>query len=303
MIKGQVINVSSNHILVEDDQNQRFTCLLRGRFKQDYKRNSNFVKVGDFVEVLFENDQHTIENVLPRTSKLSRTHSHYKEHEQVIAANVDQIIMVAAFVEPDIKTGLIDRYTAIAEQNDLTLIICLNKADLVDIEKYHRIINVYEKIGYDVIILSTITELGKERLIEKMTNKLSVITGHSGVGKSSILNMVEANFKLKTEVISAYTGKGQHITTTATLYRLSFNASVIDTPGIRELGLWDFDPQELHLFFREFKPFSDNCKFYNCTHQHEPGCKLLRAVDLGKVAEFRYKNYLYMMEELEEKSR
>ncbi|MCB0280389.1 MAG: ribosome small subunit-dependent GTPase A, partial [Calditrichaeota bacterium] len=107
---------------------------------------------------------------------------------------------------------------------------------------------------------------------------------------------------VKTQAISDYTGKGQHSTSTATLYRLSFGGSVIDTPGIRELGLWDFDPQELHLFFREFKEFSVDCKYYNCTHRHEPGCKLRRAVDLGKIAEFRYKNYLYMLDELDEKS-
>jgi ribosome biogenesis GTPase / thiamine phosphate phosphatase len=230
---------------------------------------------------------------------LSRPHSHFSEDEHVIAANVDQIIIVVSFVEPELKTGLIDRYSVVAELNQLPLIICFNKTDLIDINNYLEIIDTYKKIGYKTILCSIIKNDGIEDLKKIISNKTSVFSGHSGVGKSSLINLMDATIDLKTSSVSSFSKKGTHTTSSAELFLLGAG-KIIDTPGIKEFGLWGFEKESLSQYFKEFKEFSKTCKFYNCSHVHEPKCSVKTAHEDGLVSSFRYKNYLSMIDELSE---
>jgi ribosome biogenesis GTPase len=303
MKKYRVISVTSQKAVVENEKLEQFDCFLKGKYRQKFKRNLNFLRVGDFVEVKKQENEFVIEKVLPRKTKLSRSMPNYSHKEQIIAANIDQIFMINAFVNPMFKYGLIDRYTVLAEKNDLPMILVFNKADLIEGIDVDEIIEMYENIGYSVLVTSTKTGEGLDEFRELLENKISVLTGHSGVGKSSLLNTIMPELELDTFEVSDYNEKGQHTTSLSVFYRMNEETAVIDTPGIREFGIWNIEPEDLHMFFREFHEIRENCKFYNCTHRHEPKCAVREAVDLGEIDESRYQNYLYIFEELEEKKK
>ena len=293
----QVKKVDPNSVIVLDENGQEILCLLRGRFKKNTKRNKNFIRVGDFVEIEEDNSNFFINSIEKRKTSLSRPHSHFSEDEHVIAANVDQIIVVVSFKEPELKTGLIDRYSVVAELNQLPLIICFNKADLADLTLYNEIIETYQKIGYKTVLTSILDGEGIEELKEVIKNKTSVFSGHSGVGKSSLINLVDNKIELKTGSVSNFSKKGTHTTTSAELFVLE-TGKIIDTPGIKEFGLWGFEKESLSLYFKEFRDIAEDCKFYNCSHVHEPKCAIKKALDEGLISAFRYKNYLSMIDEL-----
>ena len=216
-----------------------------------------------------------IERVEPRHGLLTRA-SREREHVQV--ANVDQVVFVVSLVEPDLKPHLIDRYLASAEQGGIRPILCLNKADLVDPVDYQPLVGLYSQLGVETFLTSAATGAGIDRLRQRLRDRETVFSGQSGVGKSSLLNAIQPELGLRVREVSDVNQKGRHTTTTAELIRLDFGGWVVDTPGVRQFGLWDVIPEEVEGFFAEFRPFVALCGFPDCTHTHEDRCAVKRAV-------------------------
>lgn len=258
----------------------------------------NPVSIGD--EVRFEYaDEKTgvIREILPRRSKLLRRASGRRSLGQVIIANVDQVIPVFAVASPEPKLRLLDRFLAIDEAEGIETVICINKIDL-DLEcRIRETMNLYERIGYRVIFTSALMGDGIEEFQECLQGKISVLIGHSGVGKTSLLNVIQPGLGLRVREISESTGKGQHTTTHLELVELEIGGMVADTPGIREFGLWEIEKEEIAWLFREMRPFLGECRFARCAHISEPGCALKEAVASGAIEQRRYESYLRLRED------
>ncbi|MCK5862562.1 MAG: ribosome small subunit-dependent GTPase A, partial [Candidatus Hydrogenedentes bacterium] len=220
---------------------------------------------------------------------------------QLIAANVDMLLVVAAAAHPPFRPGLIDRFLITAQLGGVTPAICVNKTDLVEEEPEQ--LQLYRELGIQVYTTSCVTGEGIDSLREALRNKMSVFAGHSGVGKSSLLNRLDPELRVFTREVSEATQRGKHATTAAQLYELAGNARIIDTPGIRTLGLWKVDPEELGLYFPDIAEYSVQCRFRNCTHIHEPGCAVLDAVQDKKLAQERYASYKRIRNTLEEEKK
>jgi ribosome biogenesis GTPase len=220
--------------------------------------------------------------------------------EHVLVANVDQVVIVIALKEPELKQHLIDRYLASAAQGGIEPIICLNKADLIDPAEVQPIVGYYSQLGIKTLLTSASTGLGIERLRKLLVNRQSVFSGQSGVGKSSLLNAVQPELGLRVRTVSEVNQKGRHTTTTTELIPLSFGGWVVDTPGIRQFALWDIIPEEVEGFFAEFHAYVPLCGFPDCTHTHEEGCAVKRAVALRYLSDQRYFSYLGMFTGKEE---
>ena len=278
---------------------------LPGRLKQEWQR-STIVAVGDRVTVSVNADgSGTVESVAERRSVLSRTRASaegrqlLKDQEQVLVANPDQVVFVFAVKRPFPSPRKLDRFLVVAEMNDLPAIICINKVDLTGIEKAREQFQLYEDIGYPVIYTSAETGLGVAELREHLRDKLTVLAGSSGVGKSSRLNAVEPGLGLKVREVSQATGKGLHTTRYAEIFPLAMGGFVADTPGIRGLAVFDVEPLELDAYFREIGPLVAECQFSDCTHEHEPGCAVRAAVKDGRITPQRYDSYMRLRAEHE----
>jgi ribosome biogenesis GTPase len=230
-----------------------------------------------------------IERVEPRRGVVSRT-SRGRQH--VLVANVDQLIIVTSAAEPRIKPNLIDRLLVTAERAEIRPIICINKIDLIEPADLMPLVGVYAQLGYDVLFISAATGLGIDRLRARLTNRESVVSGQSGVGKSSLLNAIEPGLHLRVQTVSEESQKGRHTTTTAELIPLSFGGYVVDTPGIRQFQLWDVIPEEVAGYFRELRPYVSGCRYPNCTHTHEDLCAVKDAVADGWIDARRYESYV-----------
>jgi ribosome biogenesis GTPase len=218
--------------------------------------------------------------------------------EDVLVANVDQVALVFACANPDLSPRMLDRYLVLTEAGELDTVIVANKIDLVGLERAHELFAIYEQIGYPVIYTSPKTGAGIDELRARLVGRISVVTGKSGVGKSSLLNVVQPGLGIATAEVSGLLGKGRHTTTVAELHPLTGpqGGYVADTPGIRELGLWQFPRDELDWCYREFRPFLDECYFAGCTHVHEPDCGVRAAVAAGQISEQRYYSYVKLRE-------
>ena len=271
---------------------------VRGRLLQE-RGVDTLVAVGDRVWVRPDGARRgLIERVDERHSVLSRQHPGVaRPAEDVILANPDQALLVFSVAQPDPHLRMLDRFLVIAEANELPAIICANKIDLIGLEKSASIFGRYEAIGYEVIYSSAQTGAGIAELKERLTDAITVLTGPSGAGKSSLLNAIHPALSIQVGDLREVLDKGRHTTRAARLFRLPFGAStyVADTPGIRELGLYDMDPQNLGFYFREFAPFIHECRFPNCTHDHEPGCAVRAAVAQDKIGIERYESYLRLL--------
>lgn len=299
---GLVIKALSGFYSVETDSGV-VVCQLPGRLKRQ-RQNTDLVTVGDRVTISLNADgTGIIESIAERHSVLSRTRAAAgtrqlaSDREQVLVANLDQIIIVTAMANPSPSLRKLDRFLVVAELNDLPAIVCVNKVDLTTLETAQAMFAIYEKIGYTVIYTSTKTGLGLKALHDQLQGKISVLTGSSGVGKSSLLNAVEMGLGLKVQAVSEATGKGLHTTRYAEMFPLPGGGYVADTPGIRGLALFDVEPSELDGYFREIAPLVAGCSFSNCTHKHEPGCAVIAAVKRGDVAAERYESYLRLRDE------
>jgi ribosome biogenesis GTPase / thiamine phosphate phosphatase len=267
-------------------------AVLRGRLKQE-QRTGDAVVVGDRVEVrAHEDGSHTIEGVAERRSELARAApGGGGRRAKVMAANVDQIVAVFAVTHPSPRLRMLDRFLVLAESNGVDAVIVANKTDLGD-KADAEVFGVYEAIGYPVLYTSTKTGAGIEELRDRLCGRVSALAGPSGVGKSSLLNVIDPDLGLRVGEVSVAVGKGRHTTVSARLIPLACGGYVADTPGLREVGLWGIDPRDLDLFFPEFGEHLDSCRFgRSCSHTHEPDCAVREAVAAGAVPEPRFASY------------
>lgn len=296
MCRGRVFKVHGLYSYVELDDGRQVRCTLRRVLKSLQTEERSIVTTGDWVWVTVGEPDSVIERVDPRHGVLTRA-SRRREH--VLVANVDQLVIVVSLVQPDLKPHLIDRYVATAEKGELKPILVLNKIDLADRVELQPLVGAYSQIGIPTVLTSARTGEGIERLRRLLCGRASVFSGQSGVGKSSLLNAIEPGLSLRVRAVSDVNNKGKHTTTTAELIRLSFGGWVVDTPGVRQLQLWDTRPEEVEGFFREFRPFVARCRFPDCTHTHESDCKVKDAVRRKLLSERRYVSYLGMFNGLE----
>jgi ribosome biogenesis GTPase len=287
-----VVEVSTGSCRVEIE-GRSLVCKLRGSLSAQETGYTNVVAVGDEVLVA-ENGtgQGIVEMVLPRRSMLARPDVFYAHLQQVIVANIDQLLIVAAWREPHIWLELIDRYLIAAERFGLQPIICVNKMDLAeDVASCRTTLQPYVDLRYRVIFTSALNGQGVNKLRKALCGHTSVLVGLSGVGKSSLLSAVQPGLELRTGTVSEHGGQGQHVTTQVTLHRLDLDGFVADAPGIREFGLSGLRQGELARFYPEISALSGECHFGNCTHIHEPGCAVQAAVQRRRLSAARYHNY------------
>ncbi len=287
---GKVLRGQGLVSIVRDDDGVEWRCATRRLLKTLSTGQRHVVAVGDVVWFRPEGTgEGIIERVEPRCGVLSRT-SRGRQH--VLVANVDQIVMVTSAAEPRLKPNLVDRVLVMAEKADIRPVVCVNKVDLVDPADLMPLVGVYSQLGYEVILTSAATGTGVDRLRDVLAGSESVVTGQSGVGKSSLLNAVETGLELRVQTVSAESQKGRHTTTTAVLIPLAIGGYVVDTPGIRQFELWDVIPEEVGGFFRELRPYVSSCRFPDCTHTHEDDCAVKDAVADGWIDTRRYESYV-----------
>lgn len=298
-LQGMVLRAQSGFFWVQTEAGV-LECTLRGRLKKE-RQSSDIAVIGDVVEVSVVSPGHgAVEAVMPRRSKLARRASGSRGiwSEDVIVANVDQVLVVCACASPDFHPRMLDRYLVLTEIGELETVVVANKVDLVGEERARALFAPYERIGYRVLYTSTKSGLGLEELRRDLADKISVVTGKSGVGKSSLFNAVQPGLGLAVGDVSEAVDKGRHTTRVAELIALegASGGYLADTPGIRELGLWRFPMDELAWCFREFRPFLGQCYFAGCTHTHEPGCAVRDQVGAAITPE-RYDSYVKLREE------
>jgi ribosome biogenesis GTPase len=303
-VRGRVLRVHGLASVVETDDGRTFRCAVRRLLKSLATDERSVVTTGDIVWIRLANThgegteaEGMIERVEPRHGVLTRA-SRRREH--VLVANVDQLVIVMSLVQPDLKPHLIDRYLAVAQQGQLKPVLCLNKADLADATELQPLIGLYAQLGIPVFLCSARTGYGIPRLREQLTGRSTVFSGQSGVGKSSLLNAVQPELALAVKSVSEVNQKGRHTTTYSQLIKLDFGGWVVDTPGVRQLQLWDARPEEMEGFFPEFRPYVPLCGFPDCTHTHERGCAVKDAVARRFIASRRYHSYLGLFNGTEE---
>ncbi len=300
-IRGRVLSAIGLHCFVRSDDGLKYECTVRNIVKKLATDERTAVVAGDQVLIQpLQEEKAVIERVEPRERVISRGS---KRREHVIVSNVDQAVIVASTGDPPLKTNLVDRFLISAEKGNVQPIICLNKVDLitggdnlVGELSLGKVAGLYSQLGYDVVLTSAATGRGIEELRQRLAGKQTVFTGQSGVGKSSLLNAIQPGLELDTGEVSEESGKGTHTTRTASLLELDFGGWVVDTPGIRQLELWDVIPEEVEGYFVEFRPFVTFCHFTNCSHTHEDKCAVKAAVNLGQISRLRYGSYVRLLD-------
>ena len=302
-VRGRVIKSTGRWCTVLTDDGRQLNCSIQGKFRIKGIKTTNPVAVGDFVDV---DPKDGIEGVVvsihDRENCIVRKSVNLSKQAHIIASNVDQCLLVVTLAEPLTSTGFIDRFLITAEAYNVPVIIVFNKLDLHGKEERETLEmyrNGYKLAGYECLCVSVVTGEGMDELKEVMRDKVNMIAGHSGVGKSSIINSIQPGLDLKTGDISIF-NKGQHTTTFAEMHPLDFGGFITDTPGIKGFGLIEIKPEELGHYFPEIFSQLENCRFHNCRHISEPGCAIPDAVRDGKVASFRYTNYQNIYHDLSE---
>ena len=273
-------------------------CRIRGRLRLKGVRSTNPVVVGD--EVACEADEggdYVIADILPRRNYVIRRASNLSKESHIIAANVDQALLMASLRSPETPTEFVDRFLVTCEAYKVPVTILLSKLDLQDAEAVAEFRAVYEGAGYRVLEVSARKGLGVEEVRELLTGRTTLVSGNSGVGKSTLIQAIDPSLDIRTGEISESHHKGRHTTTFSTMYPLAGGGAVIDTPGIKGFGLIDIDEAELWHYFPEMMRAAPGCRFYNCTHTHEPGCAVVEAVKAGEIAWPRYESYLKILDE------
>jgi ribosome biogenesis GTPase len=296
--QGVVVQVSTSLCRVSLN-GRSLLCAIRGTLSAEGSGYSNVVAVGDRVIVSVNGKQGVVEHILPRQGILARANTYNAGHrvrdrhsQQLIAANVDHLLIVASWRAPTLWPELVDRYLIAAQRNELTATLCVNKIDLAEsLAACRAELQPYLDLGYRVLFTSALTGQGVEELISLLRGRTTVLAGMSGTGKSSLLTAIQPNLQLKAKAVSEHSGEGRHTTTQVSMKELDMGGFVIDTPGIREFGLSGLQAADLARFYPEIAAAAANCRFGNCTHMHEPGCAVPAAVEQGSVSETRYHNY------------
>ncbi len=298
MKKGIVVESTGSWYIVEESDGKRTNCKLKGSFKTKGIKNTNPIAVGDNVAFEMVEEVGLIKQIFERRNYIIRKSTKLSKKHHIIASNIDQAVIIASLFEPRTTTGFIDRFLITAEAYSVPAIIVFNKIDLYSdelLDELERLTEIYAQAGYESIHVSAKEGTNLNMLISALKGKNSLFSGHSGVGKSALINAIDPSKNLKIGAISDYHSKGKHTTTNATMHKLQFGGHIIDTPGIKEFGLIDFHLTELSHFFPEMRNYLGQCKFNNCKHETEQGCKVIEAVEEGHISEERYFSYLKIL--------
>ena len=305
-MKATVYKSTGSWYIVQNESGEVYKARIKGKFKIDGITSTNPIAVGDIVEIENEGEGESIviNEIYERRNYINRVSPHNKNQHHIVAANLDQSLLFATLKDPKTSLGFIDRFLVISEAYGVPAIIVFNKADLYkkkELEKFELVKEIYEPIGYKVQLMSIEKAEALEDVQTLLTDKVTLLSGHSGVGKSSFINYIFPERKLKTQDVSGWSGKGLHTTTFAEMYNLPQGGQIIDTPGIREMGLVDISKQELSHYFPEMRAVINNCQFNNCIHLDEPGCAVKAGVNNGNIHEERYLSYLNIRDTINEK--
>lgn len=293
-MKGLVIKNTGSWYTVYTEDGKTIDCKIKGNFRLKGIRSTNPVAVGDRVSI----SENFITAIEDRRNYIIRKSQNLSKQSHIIAANVDQAFLVVTLSQPETSTTFIDRFLASAEAYSVPVVLVFNKVDLLDDDGRHLLSlmqSLYETIGYQCCTISAVSGLGVDRLETLMQGKITLLSGNSGVGKSTLINRIIPSANLRTAEISDAHNTGMHTTTFSEMLPLPRGGWLIDTPGIKGFGTFDMEPEEITSYFREIFHFSKQCRFSNCTHTHEPGCAVLKALDNHFIAQSRYQSYLSML--------
>jgi ribosome biogenesis GTPase len=305
-MRALIYKSTGSWYIAKNAEGKTFNARIKGIFKIDNISSTNPIAVGDEVEMEIEDveeESAIIDEILPRKNYVARISPHNKRMHHIVASNLDQCVLFATLRDPKTSQGFIDRFLVACESYHIPAIIVFNKADIYRTKEmviFGELKAVYEAIGYKVILASVQENIGVEEIKALLKEKTSLLSGHSGVGKSTFINAVFPDFNLRTAEVSDWSGKGMHTTTFAEMFDLDFGGRIIDTPGLREFGIVDVPKQELSHYFPEMKDLINSCQFNNCMHINEPGCAVKEAVNSGEVSIERYVSYCTILEKMEE---
>ncbi len=301
VLDGIVIKSTGSWYLVRTHEEKIYQARLKGKFRIKGIKATNPVVVGDKVSISFNDDgTATINDIQPRNNYIVRKATKLSKRSHIIAANIDQAFLIVTLAKPRTSTGFIDRFLITSEAYHIPSCIVFNKIDIYDFKMLslmEELESVYSAVGYQCFKVSALRGDNIENLFKSMKNRTTLFSGHSGVGKSHLINAMIPGLNLKTQNISNVHLKGVHTTTFAEMFALPQGGYIIDTPGIKEFGLYDFKPAEISERYPEMRALLHDCKYYNCTHVHEPGCAVKNAVKEGDIAKSRYLNYLKILQD------
>jgi ribosome biogenesis GTPase len=307
-MKAIVYRSTGSWYLVKTEQGQTLNARIKGIFKIDEITSTNPIAVGDEVDIESEGDPEqtaVITQIHDRKNYIVRSTPHHNRQRHIVASNLDQLLLFATLKEPRTSQGFIDRFLVAAEAFHIAAIVVFNKADLYKNKEMHQFEErkkIYMAIGYTILLTSMKTGEGIDDLKNILKGKTTLISGHSGVGKSTFINAIISDLTLRTQEVSGWSGKGMHTTTFAEMFDLPFSGKIIDTPGLREFGLIDITIQELSHYFPEMRERLNDCQFNNCIHINEPGCAVKKGVEEGKITPERYISYCNILESIDDKN-
>ena len=307
-MKALVYKSTGSWYIIKSENGVTFNARIKGIFKIYNITSTNPIAVGDFVEAELENETEntaTITKIYDRDNYIARSSPHNRTQHHIVASNLEQTLLFATLKDPKTSQGFIDRFLVSAEAFHVPAIIVFNKADIYrkkEMEKFELLEEIYTSVGYQVLLTSIQDNQGIQELKDMLKDKTTLLSGHSGVGKSTFINSIFPEINLRTSEVSDWSGKGMHTTTFAEMFDLPFGGHIIDTPGIREFGIIDIPKQELSHYFPEMRERLQGCRYNNCLHLNEPGCAIKEAIEERKISVERYISYCNIIETIDEKN-
>jgi ribosome biogenesis GTPase len=307
-MRALIYKSTGSWYFAKNEEGRQFNARIKGVLKISGLTSTNPIAVGDIVEMESENELEstaTITAICDRKNYIARVSPHNKNQHHIVASNLDQSLLFATIKDPKTSQGFIDRFLVSCESYHLPAVIVFNKADVYrkkELEKFEELERIYETIGYKVLLTSIVNNAGIDKVKDLLVDKITLLSGHSGVGKSSLINAIFPELNLRTKEVSDWSGKGMHTTTFAEMFDLPFGGKVIDTPGLREFGLVDIEKHELSHYFPEMRQRLHNCQFNNCMHVNEPGCAIKDALNKGEIHVDRYVSYMTILDTIEDRT-